>query len=140
MICHGSSCGFHNAVRIDTVMRGDGFLQRRIAVAVVTIDFERLQMDWQFTEWKGRYAARSEIESRAALRLGPMHVVRMLMCHEREQCSTKEHGHLGCGAGGHLACRAKLQPGETPGCPTGKMPVLQSASEPPPIIVNRQRG
>src|SRR5439155_24617869 len=88
MICHGSSCRFHNAVRIDTVMRGDGFLQRRIAVVVVTIDFECLQMDWQFTERKGRYAARSEIESRAALRLGPMHVVRMFVCHKRERSLT----------------------------------------------------
>src|SRR6266516_891063 len=35
----------------------------------------------------------------------------------------KEHSHLGCGAGGHLACRGK--PGETPGCHTGKMPVLR---------------
>src|SRR5438874_11229817 len=88
MICHGCSCGFHNAVRIDTVMRGDSFLQRRIAVAVVTVHFECLQMDWQFTERKGRYAARCEIESRAALRLGPMHVVRMLVCHERERSLT----------------------------------------------------
>src|SRR5213075_1489333 len=119
MICHGSSCGFHNAVRIDTVMRGDGFLQRRIAVAVVTINFQCIQLNWQFTKRKRRYAAGSEIESRAALRLGPMHIVRMLMCHELVQCNTnnqtsrrtKEHGHLGWEAGGHLACRGKAQPG-----------------------------
>src|SRR2546429_9990206 len=94
MICHGSSCGFHNAVRIDTVMRGDGFLQRRIAVVVVTIDFECLQMDWQFTERKGRYAARSEIESRAALRLGPMHVLRMFGGHQRERSLTVKSDQL----------------------------------------------
>src|SRR5436309_3438114 len=78
-----------------------------MTVAVVAINFECIQLNWQFTKRKWRYAARCEIESRAALRLGPMHVVRMLVCHEQEQSSTKEHGHLGCVAAGHLACRAK---------------------------------
>ena len=39
-----------------------------------------------------------------------------------------ENSHLGCGAGGHLACRGICEPGETPGCPTGKMPVLRSCA------------
>ena len=122
-----------------------------MAISVVAaVDFECVQFDWQFAERKWRYATCCEIEPRTALRLGPMHVVRVLVRHERKQCSTKEHGHLGYGAGGHLACRAELQPGETPGCLTGsprrirpvadKMPLLQSAFEFAPVTVNRQPG
>ena len=40
MIRHGSARRFHDALGIDAVMRGDRCLQRRVAVAVVTIDFE----------------------------------------------------------------------------------------------------
>ena len=44
------------------------------------------------------HAARCEIKSRTALRLGPMHVIGMLVFHELAQCSTKKHSHLGCAA------------------------------------------
>ena len=39
MVCHRRAGGFHDAVGNDVVMRGDGFLQRRIAIAVVAVDF-----------------------------------------------------------------------------------------------------
>ena len=38
-------------------------------------------MDWQFSQRKRRHAARCEVEPRAALRLGPMHVIGMLVSH-----------------------------------------------------------
>src|SRR5581483_2364659 len=81
-----------------------------MTVAVVAINFECLQLDRQFAERKRRHAARCEIESRTALRLGPAHVIRMLVCHEheQEQCSTKEHGHLGC-----VARQASCLPSKT---------------------------
>src|SRR6478736_651154 len=83
MICHGGARRFHNAVGINTVMCGDCFLQRRIAVSVVAaINFECVQMDWQFTKRKRRYAARGEIEPRTALRFGPIHVIGMLVSHD----------------------------------------------------------
>jgi hypothetical protein len=47
---------------------------------------------------------------------------------ESAEIATRDHhepSHPGCGAGRHLACRANYQPGETPGCPTGKVPVLR---------------
>ena len=49
---------------------------------VIAINFECLQLDWQFAERKRRYATRCEVEPRAALRLGeaPMHVVGVLVC------------------------------------------------------------
>src|SRR6476620_8471150 len=83
MICHGGARRFHNAFGIDTVMCSDRLLQRRIAVSVVAaINFECVQMDWQFTKRKRRYAARGEIEPRAALRFGPIHVIGMLVSHD----------------------------------------------------------
>jgi hypothetical protein len=45
MIRHGRACGFYNAFRIDSVVRTDGLLQRRVPIAVVAIDFELLQID-----------------------------------------------------------------------------------------------
>src|SRR5947209_5800124 len=82
MIRHGCAGRFYNAFRIDSVMRSDGLLQRRVPIAVGAIDFELLQIDRQFAKWKWRHAARCEIEPRAALRLRPMHVVRVLVSHE----------------------------------------------------------
>src|SRR6266705_4577256 len=43
----------------------------------------------------------------------------------RPSQSHAKHRHLVCGAGGHLACQFVHQPGETPGCPTGRVSVLQ---------------
>src|SRR6516165_5455306 len=64
-------------------MCGDRLLQRRIAVAIVAaINFECVQMDWQFTKRKRRYAARGEIEPRTALRFGPIHVIGMFVSHD----------------------------------------------------------
>src|SRR6476646_1004307 len=62
-------------------MRGDRSLQRRVAVAIVAVDFEFLQINRQLAKRKWSHAARCEIEPRAALRLGPMHVIGMLMSH-----------------------------------------------------------
>src|SRR5882724_5730252 len=88
MIRHGCAGRFYNAFRIDSVMRSDGLLQRRVPIAVVAIDFELLQIDRQFAKWKWRHAARCEIEPRATLRLRPMHVVRVLVSHAtvRKSC------------------------------------------------------
>ena len=77
--------------------RCDGLLQRRIAIAVVAVNFELLQINRQLPKSKMRHTARREIERRAALRLGPMHVVRMLVSHKWKQCSTKEQNHPVCG-------------------------------------------
>ena len=77
--------------------RCDGLLQRRIAIAVVAVNFELLQINRQLPKSKRRHTARREIERRAALRLGPMHVVRMLVSHKWKQCSTKEQDHPVCG-------------------------------------------
>ena len=41
-----------DAVGIDAVMRSDRVLQRHIAVAVVTIDFELVQINRQFAKRK----------------------------------------------------------------------------------------
>ena len=82
MICHGCARGFHDAVGIDTVMRGDGLLQLRVAVAVVAVDFEFLKIHWQVAKRKWRHAARCKIEPCAAPRLGPMHVIGLLVSHE----------------------------------------------------------
>src|SRR2546426_1138055 len=62
---------------------------------VASIDFECLQVNWQFAQRKRRYATRCKIKSRTALCFGPMHVVGVLVSHEQGQCSTKEHSHLG---------------------------------------------
>ena len=62
---------------------GDGGLQQCVAITVVAVDFEFFQIYWQFVESKCADAAGGEIEPGAALRLGPMHVVGMLMSHER---------------------------------------------------------
>src|SRR5206468_6772747 len=82
MIRHGCAGRLYNAFGIDSVVRSDGLLQRRVAIAVVAIDFELLQIDRQFAKWKWRHAARCEIEPHAALRLRPMDVVRVLVSHE----------------------------------------------------------
>ena len=82
MIRHGSAGRFHDAVGIDAVVSSNGLLQRRVAVAIVTVNFELREVDWQFAERTRRYAARREIEPCAALRLGPMHVIGMLVSHE----------------------------------------------------------
>src|SRR5580765_2757394 len=81
MIRHGSAGRFHDAVGIDAVMRGDRLLQRRVAVAVVTVDFELLQINRQLAKRKWSHVARCEIEPRRSLRLGPMHVIGMLVSH-----------------------------------------------------------
>src|SRR5258705_13192598 len=99
MIRHGCARGLYDTFRINSVMRSDGLLQRRAAIAVVAIDFELLQIDRQFAKWKWRHAARCEIEPRAALRLRPMHVVRVLVTHESVQCNTAI---LAVGTGGIL--------------------------------------
>ena len=65
-------------------MCGDRFLQRRVAVAVVPVDFELLQIHWKFAKRKVRHAARCEIKSRAAQRLRPMHVIGMLVSHDSD--------------------------------------------------------
>ena len=82
MIRHGSAGRFHDAVGIDAVVRSDRLLQRRIAVAVVTVDFELLQINRQLAKRKWSDATGCEIEPRTALRLGPMHVIGMLVSHE----------------------------------------------------------
>ena len=81
MIRHRCACGFHDAFGIDSVVRGDGLPQRRIAIAVVAVNFERLQIHWQFAKRKWRDAAGREIEPCAALRLGPIHVIGMFVSH-----------------------------------------------------------
>src|SRR5215467_7127254 len=45
-------------------------------------------MDWQFAERKRRYAARCKVESRMAVRLGPMHVIGMLVSHDRDRSES----------------------------------------------------
>src|SRR6516225_5566184 len=62
-------------------MRSDRVLQRRVAVAVVTVDFELLQINRQLVQRKRADAARREIEPRTALRFGPMHVIGMPVSH-----------------------------------------------------------
>ena len=52
MIRHGSAGRFDDAVGIDAVMRSDRLLQRRIAVAVVAVDFELLQINRQLAKRK----------------------------------------------------------------------------------------
>ena len=81
---------FHNAVGIDAVMRSDRLLQRRVAVAVVAVDFELLQINRQLAKRKWSHAARCEIEPRAALRLGPMHVIGMLVSHELRRNTNEQ--------------------------------------------------
>ena len=71
-------------------MGGDGLLQWRIAVAVVAVNLEFLQVNRQLAKRKWSHAARCEIKSRAALRLRPLHVIGMLVSHELAQCSTKK--------------------------------------------------
>ena len=63
-------------------MPSDGLLQRSVAIVVSAIYFQVLQIHRQFMRRKRRHAARGEIEPCAALRLRPMHVVRMLVSHE----------------------------------------------------------
>src|SRR5436309_9438955 len=104
MIRHGCACGFYDAIRINFVMRSDGLLQRRVAIAVVAVDFELLQIDRQFANWKWRHAARCEIEPRAALRLRPVHVVRVLVSHGSVQCNTAI---LAVGTGGILSATTR---------------------------------
>src|SRR6266487_962013 len=82
MIRHRCACGFYDAVGIDTVMPSDGLLQQRIAIAVVAVNFERLQVHPQLAKRKWRDATRREIEPCTALRFGPMHVIGMLVSHE----------------------------------------------------------
>ena len=82
MIRHGSAGRLYNAVGIDSIVRSNRCLQWRVAIAVVAIDFELFQIDRKFAERKRRHAARCEIEPRTALRLRPMHVVRVLVSHE----------------------------------------------------------
>src|SRR5436309_10705115 len=109
MIRHGCAGRFYNAFRIDTVLRCDGLRQRRVAITVVAIDFELLQIDRQFAKWKWRHAARCEIETHAALRLRPMHVVRVLVSHESVQCNTAI---LTVGTGGILSATGRTRCGE----------------------------
>ena len=82
MIRHGRARRFHDAVGIHTVVRGDGLLQRCIAVAVVAVDFELLQIYRQVSKRKWHDAARCKVEPRAAPRFGPMHVIGMLVFHD----------------------------------------------------------
>ena len=82
MVCHRSACRFYDAFGINAVVFSDGGLQRRVAVTVLPINFEFRQIHWKFARGKCRHATRCEIESRATLRLRPMHVVRMLVSHE----------------------------------------------------------
>src|SRR5262244_633421 len=82
MIRHRCAGGFDNAVGTNSMMRCDRLLQRRVAVAVVAVDLEFLQINWQLRKRKWSHAARCEIEPRTALRLGPMHVIGMLVLHE----------------------------------------------------------
>ena len=82
MIRHRSAGGFHYAFGIDAMVLSDGGLQRRVAVIVVAINFEFHQVHRQFAKRKCGHATGCEIEPRAALRLGPMHVVRMLVSHQ----------------------------------------------------------
>src|SRR4029077_53220 len=136
MICHGSAGRFHHAIGSDAVMRSDRLLQRRVAIAVGAIEFEFLQINRQLAKKKWRHAARCEIEPRAALRLGPMHVIGMLVSHELSSVTRRSTAIPAVGPAGILPAEDKLNQGGTPGCPTGKMPVLRSASESAPKIIN----
>ena len=57
-------------------------LERRAAVTVLAIDFEFLQVNWQFLERKCSDTTGGKIEPSAALHLGPMHVIGMLVSHQ----------------------------------------------------------
>src|SRR2546423_11942084 len=72
--------------------RCNGLLQRRIAIAVVAVNFELLQINRQLPKSKMRHTARREIERRAALRLGPVHVIGMLVSHggDRSESGNQE--------------------------------------------------
>src|SRR5437016_13376512 len=70
VICHGSPGRFHYAFGIDIVVSRNRGLQRRIAVAVVPIDFEFFQVHWQFTEREGSDATGGEIERSEERRVG----------------------------------------------------------------------
>ena len=83
MVGHRCAGGFDNAFGIDAVMRSDRLLQRRVAVAVVAVNLEVLQINRQLAKRKWSHAARCEIKSRTALRLRPMHVIGMLVSHTR---------------------------------------------------------
>ena len=70
----------HHAIRVHPVPAGDRAFQRRVAVAVVAIDLERRQLP-QLAERKRAHPAGRQIEPGATLRLRPMHVLRLFMCH-----------------------------------------------------------
>src|SRR5215472_16807954 len=82
MIRHRCARGFHDAVGVNFVVRGNGLLQWRIDVVIRAINFERLQIHWQFAKRKWRHTTGCEIEPRATLCLRPMHVIGMLVSHE----------------------------------------------------------
>ena len=107
------------------MVRSDRLLQRGVAIAVVTIDFEFLQINRQLAKRKWSHAARCEIEPRTALRLGPMHVIGMLVSHTalgkfccprttRINTNRKRLSHealLECGASSHrFSSSAALDP------------------------------
>ena len=131
MIRHGSAGRFHHAIGIDAVMRSDRLLQRRVAVAVVTVDFEFLQINWQLAKRKWSHAARCEIEPRTALRLGPMHVIGMLVSH-------------GC-CGWKFCCPRTTELGriEKPfqgeGLVEGALEILAPLTSSSPLELNRKR-
>src|SRR4029077_4064903 len=109
MVRHRCARGFYNAFRINSVVSGDSLLQWRIAVAVIAVNFELLQSDWQVAKRKWRHAARCEIETRAAFRLRPMHVVGVLVSHESVQCNTAT---LAVVTGGILSATGRTRCGE----------------------------
>ena len=82
MIRHRCAQRLDHAFRINAVMFRDSLLQWRIAVVICTINFELLQIHWQFAKRKWRDAAGCKIEPRATLRLGPMHVIGLLVSHD----------------------------------------------------------
>lgn len=81
VVGHRGARGLHHAIRVHSVARRDGGLQRRVAVAVVPVDFELRPIDRQPGQRKRAYAAGGQVVAGAALGLGPVHVLRMLVSH-----------------------------------------------------------
>jgi hypothetical protein len=52
MVRHGSAGRFYDAFGINPVLGSDRMLQRRVAVAVLIVDFELLQINRQFAKRK----------------------------------------------------------------------------------------
>ena len=90
MIRHRSASGLHYTFGINAVVFGDSSLQRCVAVTVLSVNFELPEIHRQFAQRKCGHTARREIEPGAAPCLGPMHVVGVLMSHERARLNLAQ--------------------------------------------------